>query len=528
MKEIIELPMNKKPYIHSNISRSSLFSVLTSQEYAGSINATLTRLLLTEDKEKYNIFKLKSFKKCMENMTMQVNTSNEVIDFSSNPYTENKYAYLYRNINAKKSFSIEATIKYVQDSNASSYIKLVLARERKEFKKKNQEMNFVKEWSLKLFSNGRLVLHSNEHDNLYLGEIDSSMPVSLKIERDSSLIIKYSYNHKDWIEVYKKVLDLDESMEAGIYISPKINPFFYDFYTSHIQLCYTSDNMIIAPHFDYYERYFSKTIPARQIPMSMLAISSKKIIDYFIMLLSKKYYINLGVDEFYIPGRNDFGKRHHMHVNFIYGVDIKKRVFKIIGFDTFLKFSEIDFDGFFQGIQRDIGKSTKINLYKYSSKDYPKVFNLEAVIYSLKSYLHGDNSFAISSSEIIIEDCNRPIVYGLNIHTLICNNEKHISRFLRDIRISYQMYEHNLIIKEMLIFMQHIGILSEEDYERNVKRYDAIIRISGMIKNIVLKNRMAPKENVKEKVKKMLLELKEKEAEALEELIDCLKQYSEK
>ena len=38
----VELPMNKHPFVRSNISRASLFSILTSEEYAGKLNAILS------------------------------------------------------------------------------------------------------------------------------------------------------------------------------------------------------------------------------------------------------------------------------------------------------------------------------------------------------------------------------------------------------------------------------------------------------------------------------------------------------
>ena len=524
MKGIIELPMNMDPYIHSNVSRASLFSVLTSEEYSGKLNAVFSKLLLIADERTYDGFSEKDFINCMENAQMDVELSRKTIKFYSHPYTESKFAYLYQNIDGKKPFSIETTIDYVQDSNANSYVKLILSQKRKAFNKDTRECGFINEWSLKLFSNGKLFLHSDAMaKDMLLEDNVGKQSITLKFEKESLFTIKYSFDGLNWIEVYKSKLELDGIMEAGVYVSPKINPFFYDFYTSHIQLCYTSDNMIIAPHFDYYERYFSKMIPARQIPMSMIDISDRKVIDYFVDLLSRNYYINLGVDEYYIPGRNDYGKRHHMHVNFIYGVDKSRKVFKLMGFDTFLKFSEINFEDFFYGIQRDVGKGAKINLYRYNSIDYPDSFNINAVVYLLKAYLTGHHSFAISSSEIIIEDCNKPIVYGLDIYELICNDAKHMSRFLRDIRIIYQIYEHHLILKEMLGFINHIQILSDDDYKSHSQMFDEIIQLSAVIKNVVLKNRMATKEGIENKIKGMLLELKEKETYAISELIECLK-----
>lgn len=526
MGERVELPMNKDPYIHSNISRTSLFAVLTSDAYAGKVNAVLSRLILMADGRNYDGFR-DGFDNCLEHMQMDIDPSGSAMTFQSHPYIVSKYAYLYQSVDTNKDFCIEATIKYIQESNACSCVGLVLSKGRKGLNEDTQrgvrEYESINGWLLRLNANGSLCLQADAAEkDMLLAKTDRSMPITIRIKKDSLLTIQYSYDRMHWIEVYKADVDLEGINEVGVCISPKVNPFFYDFYISHIQLCYTSDNMIIAPHFDYYERYFSKMLPAMQVPMGMIGISDEKVVNYFTGLIAQGYYINMGVDEFYIPGRDDYGKRHHMHVNFLYGFDKAKGVFQLIGFDRFLKFSEITFENFFLGIQREVSKGTKINVYKYNSRSYPDAFNLEAAVYCLKAYVRGHHSFAISASEIIVEDKNRPIVYGLDIHEMICSDEQHMSRFLRDIRVVYQIYEHNLIMKEMLGFMNHIQVLADEDYNKLEHIFDNAVKLSAVLKNVVLKNRMASKKNIEVKVKDMLMDLREKEKENIEKLIVSL------
>ena len=525
MKTKLELPINKEPYIHSNTSRTSVFAVLTSEEYSGKLNAVLSKLMIANDNRKYNGFEGGCICK-LNNIEMLSVKDNECIEFYSHTYEETKYAYLYKDVDVSKNYSIETTINYIQDSNSDSFIKIVLSEGCRVSNKQHEGLFFEDEISLIIYSNGNVSLQENEVIK-HLSRIDvSNSPVTIKFENDSELKIKYSHDKKNWHEIYQSKLKIDKQMQLGVYISPKINPFYYDFYTSHIQLCYT-DRMKIAPHFDYYERYFSKMIPVRQLPMSMIDITNKNIIEYFINLLEKKYYINLGVDEYYIPGRLDYQKRHHMHVNFIYGFDREKAVFKLIGFDKFMKYSEIDFESFFYAIQRDVESSSKINLYKYSSKCTPVGFNIEASLLVLQAYLTGDNIFALSASEVIVEDINKPLIYGLKIHEIICNDENHMSRFLRGIRIIYQIYEHNLIMKEMLKFINHIGILPNSELDILIELYDEVIRLSSTIKNIILKNTMNPKVGIEHKVREMMIDLQKKETVAVKKVIRCLEQFLE-
>ncbi|MCI8371710.1 MAG: hypothetical protein HFI75_04810 [Lachnospiraceae bacterium] len=517
MKEIVELPINKNPYIHSNISRTSLFAVLTSEEYSGRRNAAVSRLLLAANEKQYDGFK-NEFNVHLHHMQMEMDA--EVMNVYSHPYTEHKSAYLYQTVDGGEKFCLEAGLDYVQDSNACSYVQLVVSKKGEILDEDSGEYKFADECSIKLFANGNLYFHPWEEDrDLFITKLKIEQTVVLKIEQDTHVTISCSCGPFYWEENLAAGTGPEGMIEAGLYIRPRINPFYYDFYPSHIQLCYTSDNKIIAPHFDYYERYFARQIPARQIPLSIVDISSKQVVDYFINLIEQNYYINLGVDEFYIPGRNDYQKRHHMHVNFLYGFDRTRKVFQLIGFDQFLKYSEIDFDSFYYAIQREVREGTKINLYQYSSRSDPEEFHLEAVCYMLKAYLHGYNSFAVSSTEIIVEDRNKPILYGLQIHKKICSDREHMSRFLRDIRIIYQIYEHSLIMKEMLIFMNHIHILPDGIYEGCMKLFDAVIQLSSVIKNVVLKNKVSPIENIEIKIKGLLTDLKQKEETAISYLL---------
>lgn len=401
---------------------------------------------------------------------------------------------------------------------------MVLSNGKKEYNEDGRESKFNNECSLRLTPKGELSLHSDflEKD-IKIKNINMNTSVSIKLECNPYFSAQYSYDQINWIEIYRANVEVEGITEAGLYISPKINPFFYDFFVSHVQLCYTTDTMRIAPHFESYERCFSQMLQFTQVPMDMIDISDKKIIDYFIDLISKKYYINMGLDEFFIPDRRAYNKYKHMHVNFIYGVDKTKKVFKLMGFDRILKFSEIDFDNFFNAIQREIGPATKINLYKYSSKKNPQKLDLDIVVSMLKAYRNGHNSVAVSSTKIIVNNINMPIIYGLKIHEMIINNAKHMEAFIKDIRIAYQIYEHNLIILKMLEFMNHIKVLSSEDYARHLNTFNEILQISVNVKNLIVKNRMKPILNIHARLKELLMDLKSKEEYGIIKLINDLK-----
>lgn len=521
----IKLPMNKNPYIHSNVSRASLFSVLTSEAYAGKQNAVISDFCLEIDGKSFQGCCSNDFDVMLDKITYE--RENKKWIFYSHPYEENKFAYLFRKISFRDEFCMEVKVDYLQDANALSCIKLVLSNGVGNYIKAKKEHEFENACSFSITSNGRLTFHTNLIEKaIEIKNLSMDTPIYLRMSKKDYFLVEYSYNHEQWFEVFKSAAILIKFEEAGLYVSPKISPFFYDFFISHIPLCYTSDTMQIAPHFEAYERNFSNLLQVLHIPMDMIAREKEQVIAYFADLISKKYYINMGLDEYYIPDRVSYQKKHHVHVNFIYGVNMEKKVFYLMGFDTFLKFSEIGFEGFFHAIQFKTGPTAKINLYKYSSKRKICVFNTAFAISILEAYINGDNICALSSTKMIINDRKEPLIYGLKIHETILSQEKHLNALKEDIRIAYQLYEHNLIMVKMIEFLSYIGILSSEEFEKDMRLFHDAFVTSTKLRNLVLKGKAKDVDNINSRLILLLKKLKLQEKEAVLELVQYLKTYA--
>lgn len=102
MDEAIELPLNKETYIHSNVSRASLFSIITSPEYTGELNAIISELLLISGENCLDGLSHNAFTNYFESIWMDMDKTKRVLKFYSHPYSEQKYAYLSSKIDIKK------------------------------------------------------------------------------------------------------------------------------------------------------------------------------------------------------------------------------------------------------------------------------------------------------------------------------------------------------------------------------------------------------------------------------------------
>lgn len=522
---IVELPMNKKGYIRSNLNRASLFSILTSENYSGRVNTVIGKFSISLSTEQIIYGLDKSFQNKTKNVKIDLEQGTGVFRVSSHPYEENKYAYIYKKVSISSRFCMETKINYLQNSNANSAVKLVLFN-RLGFEVSKQDIRqILPEVMLEITPQGKIIVSGNLLENcITIKNLDIQAGIGLRIKYlNNQLQIQYSNDNLNWQHIIKIQKNIPNIIEAGLLICPKINPFYYDFFTSHMQLCCTADTMIIAPHFESYERFFSSSLQSMHMPMDMLNITDEKIINLFSELIEKNYYINLGLNEYYIPGRSSYKKKEFIHANFVYGVDKKRKLFKLLGFDNTLIYDEISFCNFFHAIQRKITATSKINLYKYDSKSYPHKFNLPNTIKMLEAYLNGWNIVAISSTKILMIDNEQECYYGINILDQIINQKNYLYNFIEDRRIMYQVCEHIEIIINMMEFLKHIYLLSEKIYQNVFDQFICLRKNGNIILNIILKNKIAKVTNIDVKVKELLIKYKNDECKAIEDLIIMLK-----
>lgn len=519
MNEHIELPLNKKPYIRSNISRAGLFSVATSDAYAGTTNAEVERFALVCGGQQTDL--LVSSDCYKENMQTEYLENERKLRFSSHPYEEQKKAYVWSRIEEEQFYCVEVSFSFLQDSNVCSCARLVLS-DGLYTEGKGITYELSKIVMVTVAANKRIIVHAPMLKKpIQHLELEWKERVAVRIAVRQQMEISYSLEGGAW----KTLVCLEtvdrKYVEAGILVEPKINPFFYEFFLSHIQLCCTKDTIIAAPHFEGYERNYPM-LECRQIPMNLLDISKESFLDMLIRMLKKGYYINLGLNEFYLPDRSSYQKQNHVHVNFLYGVDLEEKYFMVMGFDRVLKYSRVPFKEFFQAVQREVSVFAKINLYRYVSKAYLRPFPIQQAVCMLKAYREGAGQVIVASDRLVscLDD---NLWFGIDIYKNIIEEKKIRTRVVQDIRISYQLYEHDLIMREFLHFLVRIKTLCEEQIASVDKQYGEIETLHKKIQAVILKNRIKPRESTEEKIcgyYQIMLKMQYKVINTLVELLD--------
>lgn len=515
---MMELPVNKNHHIRSGTTIAGLYSILTSDEYTGIENFRISDIKFGFDK---NIYGINKFEYKFKKMEHKIDEEKGVVTFMSHPYDNKKYGYMYvmkpKNISKMQ---LQMRVDYVQEANDWSNIKIVLSNGISGYSNEYKEAVFDNECSLKLTPKGKLIIHYKDfHKRYTINEYSEYKYMYLKMNIDKKSEMFYSFNGEKWEKLCEVELDNDVFGEVGVYVAPKINPFFYEILPSYLQLCFSTSTKTMLPWTSMDDEIFSNRLSIYHIPSEIINYKNEELIAYYIELLTKKYYIRLRLNEYYLPNTPSFKKIDFPHVNFIYGYDLEKKVFKIIGYNQYLMFTEITFDDFIKSVSYDKHNRDKITLYKYKCGGGNEDFPLSATINNLKAYLNGENKFLTQKDEMIIKDKNLPFVYGNSILELFISSDEYIECFLRDVRIAYKFQERYLMIKEMLTLMNHIEILTDDNCKKHIENIKKLFVLIDGIRECVYKHYNKYDNNIYSKIRDMLTIIMEEDKKATNELI---------
>ncbi|WP_027085798.1 hypothetical protein [Cohnella panacarvi] len=252
------------------------------------------------------------------------------------------------------------------------------------------------------------------------------------------------------------------------------------YYSNYIQLCGLKDYKV--PYdlpLDFYmgprkdSNYYVNTnwLTFMSTSRNLLASTCGDIIKFLIACIDQEHYAALHIDEYYMEDRWAYRMRKWDHENLIFGYDLDRRVFHIIGFKgTNRKFeaSEISFEVFEQAYAQiddappNDWRSQILLFRKANREDGPfkgnYAFNLDQVIRSLEEYVQSDNGskkFGMFQNELSY------LAFGIEVYDTIKNN---LPVVWSDFRPMHVLVEHKSCMVERVQYLRDNGYLNEEEY----------------------------------------------------------------
>ena len=522
MKNKFELPFNKTPMIKSYMQWLRPQGIVLSDEYSGKLNAVISEFSIKYHDLADDYFRSDRFLQNIENITFE-NDGNKLKVYS-HPYEDDKYAYIYKKYRMENNAKITVNLKvdFLQNSHAIPQLKIIVSNGFN--KESNQEINFANECSIALNSRGR-IYHDEQSVKLDTNGINSDFygnSVWLKLElQNNNFNSYYSVDGINWHVHASGDIKIDKDVEVGILIQPVSNPVHNIIFSNFIQLEHVVDPMIqnkLNYFIEYDEMIYSYNLPEQKIKIDLLddLNVNYSLTDILIKLLQKEYYIFLHIDEYYLPNRTSYQRRHHGHRNIVYGFDSDNKTFKIAGYNRIPVFDDVKFEDLITAIENSPDLHVKLHNYEPSKR--PITLNIDTIIYQLKEYANGTNSY-----ERIAHLCaNKPVynmIYGILIYKNILDNEAEIENFIKDRRASYVVYEHKSAMLMRLEFLFYKRYLSKDEYEHYQTIWKNLCDTARLLNMLIIKNASKPGGNIEEKTHSMLQDIYDKEYCAVNELI---------
>lgn len=294
------------------------------------------------------------------------------------------------------------------------------------------------------------------------------------------------------------------------------------FYSNFIQLAF--DKNIFAPVplcFYMYDYACNPWLNVHRLQRETFSMLDKEIVDFVVDSIDRGYYVYLNVDEYFIPDRGDYQKKHFSHDTLVYGYDLGLRTLKILGFNKVGAYesSEVSFNEFSQSyhyLDKIENNCNQIYLYQYNQAGKYD-FNAKLVKETLEDYLYSRNTSERFS--MIAEPWDR--AYGMESYEYL---QKYFQNLLAnkvhtDIRLLHILWEHKSCMKLRTEYMYENGFIENPN---DVETAKLIEHKAFMVKKLFLKYFLTEKKEIIETVSQLTDEIKELEAVFIEDLISGL------
>ena len=265
------------------------------------------------------------------------------------------------------------------------------------------------------------------------------------------------------------------------------------FYSQHIQVfCPPDFPENLSAKFDFYRHPLSRQNPCPLLNTFWLHRSHctdayGAITPFLIQQLDEDRYIQLYANEFHIPDRGKYLKTHYTHALLIFGYDLERGDFDILGYNRQGNFapSKIAFEHLeiaFQRIHYLPERMETVGLFAYNP-DALFEFDLHLAIDALEDYVFSRNTserFRMMAPPI-------DGLFGIETYReLITRCERcHPSRF--DIRPLHILWEHKKCMLGRIRYMETRGHIDPSDGFSN--GYEQIEDMAQIVRMMALKLR---------------------------------------
>lgn len=338
---------------------------------------------------------------------------------------------------------------------------------------------------------GLLCSENGDYKAIPMSWLEKNNCNTIRLSRKKDEITYWAMGEKDWIEVYRTRLP-EHLADAKLYIGINGNwgelQFYNWKYMNYLQLAYTEkDHFVWLDYFLYPRKNYSFNHAQQFLDITDMSLFEVyeihgSIADGVLWYLKHGYYVEITMDEYYIPERAATGKNHFYHNNLLYGFSVDESEFYGLGYKDKLQVAAIKKDV----VNKYIKEGSQVKIYKYNPNNLAIPFNMKKFIELLKEFVQGEST-GFGFCNILPED---DYTYGLRVFEVMLKEQRARYVIQHDQRVVYVIYEHARIMAERLEFFRYRGYFSEEEYEWLQSMCAEMVRSIENMKNLVLKNKI--------------------------------------
>ena len=248
------------------------------------------------------------------------------------------------------------------------------------------------------------------------------------------------------------------------------------------------------------------------------------IAEFVKKCIDTNVYVNLDLNEYYIPDRDNWNKKPYDHENLIFGYDNNDSLFHIMGYKGGKPYySKVTYDDFlkaYSGCTPPVfHERNKIELIRYNYCDFQHKEDINAIHLGLSDYLTSYDS-RTRNRQIIQNDLD--LIFGISIYDCILSNNENMKYFFDDIRISHFLMEHKKLMKQRVCFLFTRGYIANCDYIDLSSIFEEIYETSLTVRNLVLRNLIQGNVNTSSKICSLMIEMEKKEQKGISNLIKAI------
>ena len=486
------LPIGSNPLLHGYAHYSYSMAIICNSEVNDKKD-----IIFNDYIDGFNILE-KNYICHEDNIEISEEKSKKIIDMHAFENPKDKHLFYYNKISGNGTYIIN--INYFKHLNVDSECGIMISKFLPE------KENFYINDSYRYFYCGERKIRSSTLTDGFINLYDYNdyseckIPIWLSITKFyNNIIFKVSYDGIDWKNIHKDTINLDtDEFYIGTYVEYKTFTYFNWLYNNYIQLhCdkYLGEKVylltdVVIDMFNgfrirgnYYLNnpfLFTECIEKREI------LTLTNINNFICNSVNDGKYIQIMLNERYVPNTSAYEKYDFIHISLIYGYDKDKAIFYLMGYDKngHIMFIEIPFDMFLNAVMSDIPGNYIIH------EDYimritplsPVRYNIEKdlIVKFLQDYLNGENSYNMCS----FMQSPPERIFGINLYKCFCENFRIL---LNDKRILHIFLEHKYLMLKRVSFLHENNIIPIEDFEILFDKFNSIYIKTEKLRNMMLK-----------------------------------------